>query len=70
MARSIESQEFLDKHLSSIDPNLEVTPYSDIIKTIKFLTLEDVNSLKGKNIILDYGLEDLEVFWATKTSVA
>ena len=70
MARSLESQEFLDKHLSSIDPNLEVTPYSDIIKTIKFLTLEGVNSLKGKNIILDYGLEDLEVFWATKESIS
>ena len=70
MARSLESKELLEKHLNHIDPNLEVTPYSDIVKTIKFLTLEGVNSLKGKNIILDYGLEDLEVFWATKESIS
>ena len=60
--RDQESQSNLQSQLSCTRLPFQPTSYLDIAKTIQFISKNCVKSLRGKNIILDHGLEDVESF--------
>lgn len=60
--RNEESLAFLEKQLSRYKIKCKPTPYSDVLKLIEFITLSGIDSLRGKDIVLDYGLESIEAF--------
>ena len=60
--RNQASLDFLNKYLSFYSENIQPTAYIDIFKLIEFISLSGVKSLRGKDLVLDYGLEDLESF--------
>ena len=53
----------LDTHKSGCSP----TSYQDIYLLIKFIAESGIKSLRGKDLILDYGLEDIEGFDLLRT---
>lgn len=60
--RDQSSKNNLLKQLSTTGLPFRPTPYVDIANTIKFLTHGNLSSLRGQNIVLDYGLEHMESF--------
>jgi len=60
--RNEMSFEYLNKYLLKYSEYIQPTSYEDIYKLIKFISLSGVRSLRGKDIILDFGLEDIEGF--------
>lgn len=60
--RDQASQNNLQSQLSCTGLPFEPTSYLDLAKTIQFISESCLKSLRGKNIILDHGLEDIESF--------
>jgi NAD(P)-dependent dehydrogenase (short-subunit alcohol dehydrogenase family) len=60
--RNDKSHEFIMERLSHYSLPLEATDYSDIAKLIVFLACSGIKSLRGKDIVLDYGLESVDGF--------
>jgi len=56
------SLEYLTKYLQKYSEHIQPTSYGDICKLIEFISLSGIKSLRGKDIILDFGLEDIESF--------
>jgi len=60
--RNSLSLDYLKKHLNKYSSYISPTAYVDIYKLIEFISLSGIKSLRGKDIVLDYGLEDIEGF--------
>tara|TARA_A100001388_G_scaffold277138_1_gene267025 strand:+ start:1894 stop:2637 length:744 start_codon:yes stop_codon:yes gene_type:complete len=63
MARNEKSKKFLEDRLSRFKKNIGITNYEEIYQTIIYISNSNLNSLRGKNIVLDDGLGDLEPFY-------
>ena len=63
MARNEKSKKFLEDRLSRFEKNIGITNYEDIYQTINYISDSNLNSLRGKNIVLDDGLGGLEPFY-------
>ena len=59
----LRSKKFLEDRLSRFKKNIGITNYEDIYQTIIYISNSNLNSLRGKNIVLDDGLGDLEPFY-------
>ena len=60
--RNDMSLEYLNKYIQKYSTHIEPTSYADIYRFIEFISLSGIKSLRGKDIILDFGLEDIEGF--------
>lgn len=62
MSRNHKTHEFLSTQLKAYDPYCSPTSYADVYKLIHFISHSGIKSLRGKDIVLDHGLESIESF--------
>lgn len=60
--RNQSSKEYINKTLSKCKVLCEPTSYDDIYKLILFISTSGIRSLRGKDIVLDFGLESIDGF--------
>ena len=62
LSRNQASKEFINKTLAKCKVLCEPTSYDDIYKLVIFISTSGIRSLRGKDIVLDFGLESIDGF--------
>jgi hypothetical protein len=60
--------EVIRENLKPLGLSIDVTPYNEVLKAIRFVS-SDMTSLRGSEILLDYGLSDLSSYWTLARSL-
>lgn len=67
LANNDQLLEIIRGNLEKLKLGFDVTPYGEILKTVLFIS-SGITSIRGQEIVLDYGLMDISSYWTLVTS--